>query len=132
MYIDRVYYLGNGGTEMDDAAFSRNEYRSRKILDRVTQNRITKMAQVPEAVKRLMVELVTLEATQGASVLENQPVTSFSNDGYSEKYAQPMTAEMVRQLEMDLIVDYLAEETDDNGTPLLYLGVRQCNTQIKR
>lgn len=124
MYIDRTYYKANGGTEMEDAAFSRNEYRARKIVDRLTQNRVTKMAQVPEAVQRLMVELVTLEATQGAAALENQPVSSFSNDGYSETYAQPLTAEMVKQLEMDLVVDYLAEETDDNGTPLLYLGVR--------
>lgn len=124
MYIDRTYYKANGGTEMDDAAFSRNEYRARKIVDRLTQNRVTKMAQVPEAVQRLMVELVTLEATQGAAALENQPVSSFSNDGYTETYAQPLTAETVKQLEMDLVVDYLAEETDDNGTPLLYLGVR--------
>ena len=124
MYIDKTYYVENGGTEMDDAAFSRNEYRSRKILDRVTQNRITKMDQTQEAVKRLMVELITLEATQGAAILDNKPVTSFSNDGYSETYAQPLTTEMVRQLEMDLIVDYLAEETDDSGTPLLYMGVR--------
>ena len=124
MYIEISYYLANGGTEMDDAAFSRNEYRARKIVDRLTQNRVTKMAQVPEAVQRLMVELVTLEATQGAAALDNQPVSSFSNDGYSETYAQPLTAEMVKQLEMDLVVDYLAEETDDNGTPLLYLGVR--------
>lgn len=124
MYIDRTYYKANGGTEMDDAAFSRNEYRARKIVDRLTQNRVTKMKNVPEAVQRLMVELVTLEATQGAEALDNQPVSSFSNDGYSETYAQPLTAEMVKQLEMDLVVDYLAEETDDNGTPLLYLGVR--------
>lgn len=124
MYIDRTYYKANGGTEMDDAAFSRNEYRARKIVDRLTQNRVTKMQNVPEAVQRLMVELVTLEATQGAAALDNQPVSSFSNDGYSETYAQPLTAETVKQLEMDLVVDYLAEETDDNGTPLLYLGVR--------
>lgn len=124
MYIEISYYLANGGTEMDDAAFSRNEYRARKIVDRLTQNRVTKMQNVPEAVQRLMVELVTLEATQGAAALDNQPVSSFSNDGYSETYAQPMTAETVKQLEMDLVVDYLAEETDDNGTPLLYLGVR--------
>lgn len=123
MYIDLSYYQNNGGREMNEAAFFRNEYRARKIVDRITQNRITKMQNVPEAVKRLMVELVTLEDTQGAAVLENQPVTSFSNDGYSETYAQPLTAETVKQLEMDLIVDYLAEETDDNGTPLLYLGV---------
>lgn len=124
MYIDRTYYKNNGGTEMDEAAFSRNEYRARKIVDRLTQNRVTKMQNVPEAVQRLMVELVTLEATQGAAALDNQPVSSFSNDGYSETYAQPLTAETVKQLEMDLVVDYLAEETDDNGTPLLYLGVR--------
>lgn len=124
MYIDRTYYKNNGGTEMDEAAFARNEYRARKIVDRLTQNRVAKMQNVPEAVQRLMVELVTLEATQGAAALDNQPVSSFSNDGYSETYAQPLTAEMVKQLEMDLVVDYLAEETDDNGTPLLYLGVR--------
>ena len=124
MYIEIGYYLANGGTEMDNAAFSRNEYRARKIVDRLTQNRVAKMQNVPEAVQRLMVELVTLEATQGAAALDNQPVSSFSNDGYSETYAQPLTAETVKQLEMDLVVDYLAEETDDNGTPLLYLGVR--------
>lgn len=124
MYIEMGYYLANGGQEMDYAAFSRNEYRARKIVDRLTQNRVTKMQNVPEAVQRLMVELVTMEATQGAAAMDNQPVSSFSNDGYSETYAQPLTAEMVKQLEMDLVVDYLAEETDDNGTPLLYLGVR--------
>ena len=124
MYIEIGYYLANGGTEMDDAAFYRNEYRARKIVNRLTQNRVTKMQNVPEAVQRLMVELVTLEATQGAAALDNQPVSSFSNDGYSETYAQPLTAETVKQLEMDLVVDYLAQETDDNGTPLLYLGVR--------
>lgn len=124
MYIDLTYYIENGGTEMGAAAFYRNEYRARKILDRVTQNRVAKMKTTPEAVQRLMVELVTLEATQGAAALENQPVSSFSNDGYSETYAQPLTAETVKQLEMDLVVDYLAEETDDDGTPLLYMGVR--------
>lgn len=123
MYIDLSYYLTNGGTAMDDAAFTRNEFRARKIVDRLTQGRVKTMETVPEAVKWLMVELVTLEATQGAAALENQPVTSFSNDGYSETYAQPMTAETVKGIEMDLVVDYLADETDDHGTPLLYLGV---------
>lgn len=124
MYVDLSYYLANGGNEnVDDAAFARNEFRARKIVDRLTQGRIKTMKVVPEAVKLLMVELVTLETTQGAAMLENQPVTSFSNDGYSETYAQPMTAEVVKGIEMDLVVDYLADETDDHGTPLLYLGV---------
>lgn len=123
MYIELEYYLVNGGREMTEAAFSRNEFRARKLVDRLTQGRIKAMAAVPEAVKRLMVELVTLEATQGAEITENQAVTSFSNDGYSETYADPLTGERVKEIECDLISEYLSDETDDNGTPLLYLGV---------
>lgn len=123
MYIDLSYYLSNGGKSMDDAAFTRTEFRARKVVDRLTQGRVKAMAKVPEAVMRLMVELVTLEATQGGALAENQPVASFSNDGYSETYAQPMTAETVKGIEMDLVVDYLADEADDHGTPLLYMGV---------
>lgn len=123
MYIDLSYYTENGGAEMTAAAFSRLEFRARKIVDRITQGRVKEMPEPPEAVKRLMVELVTLEATQAAELVKNQPVTSFSNDGYSETYAQPMTAETVKQIELDLIVEYLADERDHNSTPLLYLGV---------
>lgn len=124
MYIDIAYYKANGGKEdMTDAAFSRNEFRARKLVDRLTQNRVKDMAEPPEAVKRLMVELVSLESTQGAEIAENQPVTSFSNDGYSETYADPLTAERLKEIECNLILEYLSEETDDRGIPFLYLGV---------
>lgn len=124
MYIDLEYYKQNGGDAgMTDAAFVRNEFRARKIADRLTQSRIQKMKDIPEAVKRLMVELVTLESAQGAAVLENQAVTSFSNDGYSETYADPLTGERVKEIESELVTEYLSGETDDNGTPLLWLGV---------
>ena len=124
MYIDLTYYKQNGGkADMTDAAFSRNEFRARKLVDQRTQGRVKNMAQVPEAVKRLMVELVTLESTQGAELTENQAVSSFSNDGYSETYADPLTADRVKEIEIDLVEEYLSDETDDDGTPLLYLGV---------
>lgn len=124
MYIDLAYYLQNGGkADMGDAAFSRNEYRARKLVDKLTQGRVKNMAVVPEAVKRLMVELITLEENQGAELVEKQAVKSFSNDGYSETYADPLTGEQVKEIECELISEYLFEETDDKGTPLLYLGV---------
>lgn len=124
MYIDVIYYRNNGGkADMADAAFSRNEFRARKLVDKLTQGRVKNMTIVPEAVKRLMVELVSLESTQGAAITDNQPVTSFSNDGYSETYADPLTSERVKEIECDLIHEYLSDEVDDNGTPLLYLGV---------
>lgn len=124
MYIDDLFYAANSGkADMDSAAFSRAEFRARKIVDRFTMGRVKAMREVPEAVKMLMVELITLEATQGADVAENQAITSFSNDGYSETYADPLTMERVKQLEENLILEYLDGEIDDNGVPLLYLGV---------
>ena len=124
MYIDIAYYTANGGkADMTDAAFSRNEYRARKLVDKFTQGRVKGVEEIPEAVKRLMVELVSLEAAQGAEIVENPAVQSYSNDGYSETFADPLTAERVKEIEMELIVEYLSEETDENGTPLLYLGV---------
>lgn len=123
MYIDLTYYQANGGREMTEAAFSRSEFRARKLVDRLTQGRVKSMTKVPEAVKRLMVELVSLEESQGAELTQQQAVTSFSNDGYSETYADPLTGERVKEIECDLISEYLSDEVDDNGVPLLYLGV---------
>ena len=123
MYIDLSYYLNNGGESMSDAAFSRLEYRARKIVDRYTQGRVQKLGNVPEAVMRLMVELVTLERNQGAEVMQKPAVAAFSNDGYSESYAEPLTTEKVQEIETELIHEYLSGETDTNGVPLLFLGV---------
>ena len=124
MYIEYEYFLSNGGREMTDyAAFFRYEFRARKLVDKLTHGRVKNMAQVPEAVKRLMVELVGLEENQGAELTAHQAVTSFSNDGYSETYADPLTGERVKEIECDLVLEYLSEEVDDAGVPLLYLGV---------
>lgn len=123
MYIDFTYYQINGGREMFEPAFSRNEFRSRKLVDKLTQGRVKNMAAVPEAVKRLMVELVSLEENQGSELTQKPTVSSFSNDGYSETYADPLTGERVKEIECDLIYEYLSDEVDDNGVPLLFLGV---------
>lgn len=124
MYIDLAYFQENGGkTGITSADFARMEFRARKLVDKQTQNRVSKMKEPPEAVKLLMVELILMEQNQGAAIMENQPVAAFSNDGYSETYADPLTAERVKELETELILQYLSGETDGNGTPLLYLGV---------
>ena len=51
------------------------------------------------------------------------PLSGFSNDGYSESYAEPVTAERLEANLYGLILAYLSTETDDSGTPLLWLGV---------
>lgn len=124
MYIDYAYFTENGGDKaVTEAAFPALEYRARKIVDRATQKRVQAMATVPEAVKRLMVELINIESVSGSVAVLRPAVSSFSNDGYSETYAEPVTAEAISAAERRLIRQYLADETDDAGTPLLWLGV---------
>lgn len=124
MYIDYEYYQANGGSDqVTPAAFTRLEFRAEKIIDRYTANRIRSMASIPEAVQRLMVELVNIERAQGSVVVEAPVIQSFSNDGYSESYAEPATVERVKEIEGNLILEYLSGEMDDNGVPLLWLGV---------
>lgn len=124
MYIDYVFYAANGGSStVSAAAFSPLEYRARKIVDRLTQGRVQRMTSVPEAVKMLMVELVNIESVSGSQALLNPAVSSFSNDGYSETYAEPVTQERIEAAQTALVRHYLAGERDDDGTPLLWLGV---------
>lgn len=123
-YIDYGCYLNCGGdVAITMATFKKLEFRARKAVDRLTQNRIQGMKEVPEAVRRLMVELIRLEAAQDAAVFDNQTVKSFSNDGYSETYADPMTEERITEIKFKLIMKYLSGEKDDDGVPLLFRGV---------
>lgn len=125
MYLTFEEYISASGNPdiIDCATFARCEFRARKAVDTLTQGRIAKMNTVPDAVKLLMVEIVALEKNLGATALEIPAVASFNNDGYSESYAEPMTTEKVKELEFDLILQYLDGEKDDMGVPLLYLGV---------
>lgn len=124
MYIEYNYFIGNGGSgDVTEAAFTSIEYRARKLLDRMTQKRVQSMAAVPEAVQRLMVELINIENVGGSQSVTDPAVASFSNDGYSETYAEPITVEVILAAENKLIREYLASENDDNGVPLLWAGV---------
>ena len=124
MYIDHTYFAANGGSStVISTAFSLLEYRSRKLVDQVTQKRVQVMAVVPEAVKLLMVELINIESVSGSQSILNPTAASFSNDGYAETYAEPVTAEVISVAQNKLVRQYLSGESDDNGTPLLWLGV---------
>jgi len=122
MYITYAFFTDNGGSTVTEAAFPPLEYRARKLVDRLSQGRVQRMASVPEAVQRLMVELVNVESVGGSQTVLAPAVSSFSNDGYSETYAAPATLENIEAAETALIRQYLAGECDDAGTPLLWLG----------
>lgn len=128
MYLTQEEYTAYGGKEMDIAAYTRLEYAARKKIDRVTFQRVQAMAEVPEAVKRLMYELISIEGAAGVSEgIITPAISSFSTDGYSEYYQNTRTKEYVADAENTLIYDYLSGERDDSGVPLLYMGVDICS-----
>lgn len=123
-YIDIEQYINWTDKEVDESAFSRLEYRAERMIDRYTQSRVRKMEEVPESVKRCMAELITVMIDGDIIGAASKPaVQSFNNDGYSETYAQPITGDVLVCNLYGIIREYLSEERDDNGTPLLYLGV---------
>lgn len=123
MYLDYVAYITMGGTA-DNAAFPRLEYLAEKKIDRYTQGRVSAMKEIPEAVQWCMTEMINaMSAADPTKTASEAPLSGFSNDGYSESYAEPLTAETLEENLYGLISDYLAAETDENGTPLLWLGV---------
>lgn len=126
MYLTLQEYIRYGGNVSIPAAeYGRLEYAARKKVDIYTFGRVKGMKQVPEAVKRLIFEMIHGAAMAVNASANTAPVASFSTDGYSETYVNTHTAEYLRfssQKEKALIYEYLAGETNDNGVALLYCG----------
>lgn len=118
MYLTYEEYKTRGGT-LEDAAFSRFAFGAEQTIRRVTFGRVDQMQKVPESVKWLVFELVGM-AEQAAA--ESANLSSEKVGEWSKSYEVVTEAER-KAKENALIRNYLAAETDDNGIPLLYLGV---------
>lgn len=123
MYLTYAEYESYGG-EMEHNAFKRIEYRAERKLKNLTFSRIDGMAEIPEVVKRLMFELIAIvENSESVNTGSDGAVASFSNDGYSESYGTAKDAAYYDGLFEEACRDYLLEEKDDNGIPLMFCGV---------
>lgn len=125
-YLTYSEYLELGGPDtIEDEVFDQFEFRARKRIDYLTDSRVAAMAEVPEAVKRAMVEVIRNDIQFGSeSQKDNALITSFSTDGYSENYGS--VSEQTNRAEKELlrsVRDLLYGEKDDRGVPLLYRGV---------
>lgn len=124
-YIEYQGYLDIGGV-LDNTAFNRNIDRVCGIIDNATHNRIECMADVPTQAKALCRDLIEYLATNGN--VNEKDVSSWSESAgvvsesvsYTTKTADDIYGDI-----QNLLYDYLASVTDDNGTPLLYRGCRR-------
>jgi len=124
MYLLYSEYVAYGGN-LSEAAFNRVEFKARKIVDQKTFGRLINATVISEPVKRLMFELVNTIRNLDTEGIDYQPlVASESNDGYSISFhsGSIMTIEQKQKIISNMIDEYLADEVDSNGTPLLYCG----------
>jgi len=124
MYLLYSEYVSFGGN-LSEAAFNRVEFKARKIVDQKTFGRLKNETVISEPVKRLMFELVNTIRNLDTEGIDYQPlIASESNDGYSISFysGSIMTIEQKQKIISDMIDEYLADEVDSNGTPLLYCG----------
>ena len=121
IYLTYEEYSNIGGI-CDLTAFNRNIDRACGVIDNATHNRIEYMAEVPQRAKTLCRDLVEYlarnDTTEIAVTSRSQSAGGVSE---SESYATK-TADDVYGDVQNMLYDYLGNEKDDKGTPLLYKG----------
>lgn len=120
-YLTYEEYIEIGGM-FDTSAFNRNIDRVCGIVTNHTQNRIECMSEVPSFVKSLCRDLIDYMANNnmgGATISSKSQSAGAVSE--SESYVVKTESEILSDID-SIIYDYLASETDDFGTPLLYKG----------
>lgn len=122
IYLTYDEYSQKLGGICDVTAFNRYIDRACGIIDNATHNRIECMAEVPQRAKALCRDLVEYLANDfGSSKQVSNHSQSAGGVSESESFVIRSIEERVGEID-DMVKDYLLNEVDDNGTPLLYRG----------
>lgn len=120
-YLTYDDYKSIGGV-LESAAFNRFSVRAFSIIKQETNGRIDKMSAVPVEVKHLcrdLIEYLSNNSTTDRTISSESQSQGGSSESIS--YADKGTNDIVAEI-WNLIYEYLASVTDDNGTPLIYRG----------
>jgi hypothetical protein len=120
-YLTYEEYSNMGGV-LDLTAFNRNIDRACGIIDNATHNRIEYMAEMPQRAKALCRDLIEHLARYSTSdMVVSSRSQSAGGVSESESFVIRSAEERAGEID-DMVKDYLLNEVDDNGTPLLYRG----------
>ena len=120
-YLTLAEYTAYGGT-LTDPAFSRLEFQARSLVNQYTFDRLKDDTTFPEAVKRVMFELIGMIGNADVSVAGYAgAVTQESNDGYSISIADDsaITVQKISDIAEGIILRYLTGEKNAAGELLL-------------
>ena len=120
-YLSYEEYQEIGGT-LDLTAFKRNIDRACGFIDLYTKSRLQSVKTVSQRAKACVRDLTEYLAQ---NLPNGKAITSKSQSAggvsESESYATKTLEEASGDM-LNIVYDYLATETDDCGTPLLYRG----------
>lgn len=120
-YLTYEEYVEVGGA-LDSTAFKRNIDRACGVVDLYTQSRLQNVSEVSQKTKacvRDLVEYICANVSEGKTIASKSQ--SAGGVSESESYVNKSTDEINAEM-LNIVYDYLAMETDDNGTPLMYRG----------
>lgn len=123
-YLTYAEYLA-AGRICDQFVFDRMIVRACALIDSYTQSRVSRMAEVPERVKVLCIDLVDFYSNN-ANYAEKE-VASYSESAGAVSESVSYVAKSQQDFELTartMVFDYLYQVYDDEGTPLLYRGCR--------
>lgn len=133
MYLTYEEYTSMGGT-LTETQFDDYEFSAENEVNWYTFNRLSKVTEYPEALKRCMFQLIKIlqavDVVGTQAVIDpstsNKAVTSQSNDGVSISYNVTSASDIVSQSQTNIkncINKYLQGVTDSLGRNLLYRGL---------
>ena len=120
IYLTYGEYAEMGGI-CDLTAFNRNIDRACGVIDNATHNRIECMAEVPQRAKALSRDLVEYLVENNGDKIVTSKSQSAGGVSESESYANKTADDVYGDIQ-NMLYDYLGNEKDDKGTPLLYRG----------
>jgi hypothetical protein len=120
IYLTYTEYKEIGGI-LEETAFNRNIDRACGVIDNATHNRIVCMKEVPQKVKPLCRDLLEYLVENNSTKIITSKSQSAGGVSESESYATKTADDVYGDIQ-NMLYDYLGNETDDNGTPLLYRG----------
>lgn len=121
-YLSYEEFLEIGGL-LSNMEFERVIDMACRMIDFKTMNRLRGAEKISDSVKacvRELCEVLADRSRSGENVISSRS-QSAGGVSESENYVVK-TADDVKNDANDIICDFLASETDDNGTPLLYRG----------
>ena len=120
IYLTYTEYKEIGGI-LEETAFNHNIDRACGVIDNATHNRIECMAEVPQKVKPLCRDLLEYLVENNSTKIITSKSQSAGGVSESESYATKNADDVYGDIQ-NILYDYLGNEKDDKGTPLLYRG----------